>query len=671
MIVQCQRWVRLLVVLAVIHFIVPRADVVFADNQSANSTAVEQVIPGEYVLSIKNDILAARAVSMMEQAGSEQLAITAMDHTVGIKVLSQKEVANKRTIGRYARANKVNNLCMRLRNLQRSLRQKQAGGIHRNYARHCDQNGVLTASVQPNDTYYSLLWGMQRMSMNLAWDYTTGSSAIDVAIIDTGINYNHPDLMQNIWHNPGEIPGNGIDDDGDGVVDDYYGYNAITDSGDPMDDNGHGSHCAGTIGGVGNNGVGVVGMNWNVKLIGVKFLNSSGSGSLWDAVKSIRYVRTLKERGEPIVLTSNSWGGGSYYNTLYDEINNLRSDGVLFVAAAGNSGINSDASPQYPGAYDLDNIISVAAIDSNGTIASFSNYGATTVDIGAPGVGIASTWTGTGYQTISGTSMACPHVSGAVALLKSYSSGLNYSQLKSAILSSARPNSSLAGKVLTNGELNILGALQAAVPNPYNPTPTVSPTPTLTPTLTPTATPTPIPPTPTPTPIPQAGVLSLTVIDAVAQSGVGQVSIAVKKSGTAVASGLTGTNGVYSTASLAGGIYQVTISKSVLTFDQSSVTITVNGATSILVRSYSTGYSVQGTVEGRSDASVVSGAVLTAYVNGAVYGTTVSDAHGAFLFTVPLGAAYRLDITGDNYFPMSVSGTVTGRINRTIALTPN
>ncbi len=629
------------------------------------SSAQSLVNTGQYIVSVKNEFRAEQAVSMMEDATNQQLAITEQLPGIGIMVVSPPEQKDKPS---RIRAPMVN-ACDKLRKHERKLRQMGQLKIFRNYASHCDPNAILQASATPNDPYYSLLWGMQRMSMPAAWDYTTGSSQVVVAVIDTGVNYNHPDLAANIWRNSREIAGNGIDDDANGVVDDIYGYNAINNSGNPMDDNGHGSHCAGTIGGVGNNGTGVVGVSWNVKMIPVKFLSSSGSGSLAHAVTALQYVRRLKERGEPIVLTSNSWGGGGYYNVLYDEISASRNAGLLFVAAAGNSGMNSDASPQYPAAYNLDNIVSVAAIDSNGALASFSNYGATTVDLGAPGVGISSTWINNQYNSISGTSMAAPHVSGALALFKAYSNALTISQLKSTLLSNTSYNGALVGRTLTGGELNVLRGLQQLVMNPPTPpapvVPTATPTSTPTPTRTPTATPT---MTPTMTPIPQPGVLSLIVLDALRGTGISQVAVTVKSGNAIVASGMTDSTGRMNTAQLSGGIYTVTFSKAGLTFESNSYQVTVNQSTTVTARAYQSGYTLEVKVVDRMNASAMSGAYVSVFVDGSLYGAAVSNGSGLVTFTIPYGTAYRVDVMQEDYYPQSITGEITGTVNRIVAL---
>jgi len=313
----------------------------------------------------------------------------------------------------------------------------------------------VSVNVGTNDTYNeAALYGMSKIETPKAWDITTGSSSVVVGIIDTGIDYLHPDLVSNIWVNTGEIAGNGIDDDNNGYIDDVHGYNFHNNDGNPMDDNGHGTHCAGTIGGMGNNGFGVVGVNWNVKMMGLKFLSASGSGYLSNAIKAINYATMMGAD-----LTSNSWGGGGFSQSMYDAIYAANNAGILFVAAAGNSGLNADAQPMYPAAYNIPNVISVAATDSSDKLAYFSNYGATSVDLAAPGVGIISTYKDGQYASLSGTSMAAPHVSGAAALILSAHPDYTYLQLKDALLNNVDPVSSLSGKVATGGRLNVYKAI--------------------------------------------------------------------------------------------------------------------------------------------------------------------------------------------------------------------
>lgn len=323
-----------------------------------------------------------------------------------------------------------------------------------------EPNYTLYAEEIPNDPLFNQLWGLRNtgqtggtagadiMAEN-AWDVFTGSEDVVVGIIDTGIDYNHPDLAANVYVNPGEIAGNGIDDDGNGKIDDIRGWDFINEDNDAMDDNGHGSHCAGTIGGVGNNGVGVAGVNWRVKMMPLKFLNASGSGSLSDAVEAITYATQMGVR-----LTSNSWGGGGFSSAMQAAIADAEAHGILFVAAAGNAGTNNDTSPHYPSSYDNANVVAVAATDHNDALASFSCYGVVSVDLAAPGVDILSSLPGNSYGLLSGTSMATPHVSGALALIFGRFPAINAASAKALLLHFVDLVPSLNGKVLTGGRLN-------------------------------------------------------------------------------------------------------------------------------------------------------------------------------------------------------------------------
>ncbi len=332
----------------------------------------------------------------------------------------------------------------------------------------------------PNDPRFDDLWGLHNtgqlggtpdadIDAPEAWDTHTGDATIVVGVIDTGIDYNHEDLAANVWVNPGEIAGNGIDDDGNGYIDDIHGINAYRNNGDPMDDNDHGTHVSGTIGAVGDNGIGVVGVNWNVKLMGLKFLTAGGWGYTSDAVQALEYAILMKtEYGINVRLTSNSWGGGGYTQTMYDAIKASGDADMLFVAAAGNDyGNNNDVNPHYPANYDLDNVISVASTDRNDNLSNFSNYGPTTVDLGAPGSSIWSTIPGNRYASFSGTSMATPHVSGAAAFLWTYQPAANAMAIKNQLMNSVDLIPSLAGKVLSNGRLNLNSALGGGNPGDW------------------------------------------------------------------------------------------------------------------------------------------------------------------------------------------------------------
>ncbi len=340
---------------------------------------------------------------------------------------------------------------------------------------YVEANTILHADMTPNDPNFAQLYGLHNdgsnggkvgadISATAAWDVTTGSRNVLVGIIDTGADYTHPDIAPNYWQNPGETgldeaghdrATNGIDDDGNGFIDDWHGWDFANNDNDPMDDNKHGTHVAGTIGGNGNDGVGVVGVNWQVSIVAIKFLTGAGSGTLDDAVKAIEYGTKLG-----VTLTSNSWGGGGFSDTMLAAIKEAGDHGILFVAAAGNDGVNNDASPHFPSTYDLDNIIAVAATDKNDLMADFSCFGATSVDLGAPGVDILSSVPGGLYDKLSGTSMATPHVSGAAALVKAAYPDATAAQIKARLINTADPIDALAGKTVSGGRLNVASALE-------------------------------------------------------------------------------------------------------------------------------------------------------------------------------------------------------------------
>jgi subtilisin family serine protease len=328
---------------------------------------------------------------------------------------------------------------------------------------------VLTRAGEPTDEGYAngWLWGLRNTGQNggrasidigaaKAWEVSTGSTDVLVAVIDTGIRYTHQELRNQMWVNPDEIAGNGIDDDGDGYIDNVHGIDVINNDGDPMDDHGHGTHCAGTIGASANDGYAHVGVAWQVRLMGCKFLSAQGSGYTSGAVTCIDFAVA---KGAKVL--SNSWGGGGFSQSLYDAIKRAQDAGVLFIAAAGNSGLDTDNSPSYPSAYDLDNIIAVAAIDRYGQMASWSNYGKVTVDLGAPGVDIFSTVADSdeSYAYYSGTSMATPHVAGVMALLLAHDSSLSAAQAKARLLNTSVFLDSLRDRTVSGGLANAGNAL--------------------------------------------------------------------------------------------------------------------------------------------------------------------------------------------------------------------
>lgn len=292
-----------------------------------------------------------------------------------------------------------------------------------------------------------------------AWARTTGSDRIVVAVIDSGVDYTHPDLVGNIWVRPAKIAE--YTDDELGTIDDRHGYNAVDNTGDPMDDNGHGTHCAGIIGAEGDNSLGIAGINWKVEIMPLKFISSNGSGTTKDAIEAINYVIDRKRAGVNVRIISASWGSTAKSSALGEAIKRAGDEGILFIAASGNSSADSDKMPHYPAGYDLPNVISVAALDRNDRLASFSNYGAKSVHIAAPGVEILSTWLGNQYEEHSGTSMATPEVAGVAALVLSLEPKLSVKGLRDRLLDSVDKLDSLKGKVSTGGRLNAARAVGA------------------------------------------------------------------------------------------------------------------------------------------------------------------------------------------------------------------
>ena len=332
----------------------------------------------------------------------------------------------------------------------------------------CTPNYVLSIDSLPNDRHRDKLWGLSESSFGAqpakSWSRVTDAEDVVVAVLDTGIDYNHPDLEANLWRNTGEIQGNGVDDDGNGYVDDYYGINAITGNGDPLDDHGHGTHVAGVIGAEGNNSLGVVGVSWRVQIMSLKFLDSRGLGSLASALRALNYLEEMRRRGVNVRVANNSWGGAPYSQMLFEAIERLNGLEVMVIAAAGNVGSNNDTSDRdYPAGFELPNVVSVAAIDEAGELASFSNFGPTSVDLAAPGDRILSTFRGGTYQYLSGTSMAAPFVSGAFALALSVKPDIENRRLKSLLLSSASVLPGLSGKVRSGASLNIGAMIEAVV----------------------------------------------------------------------------------------------------------------------------------------------------------------------------------------------------------------
>jgi len=344
-------------------------------------------------------------------------------------------------------------------------------------------NYLRKASVLPNDPSFGTLWGLHNTGQSggtadadidapEAWDLTTGSSSVVVAVLDTGLDVAHVDLAANVWVNPGEIPGNGIDDDLNGRIDDVNGWDFAFNDNVPNDANGHGTHVAGTIGAVGNNGTGVTGVCWTVRIMGLRFLDANGNGSDADAIDAFDYARDLKvNRGINLVAINNSWGGGGFNQALYDAMKDCQDAGILLPCAAGNTGTNNEVIPHFPSNFDLEGVVAVAASDRNDQASSFSNFGAVSVDLFAPGEAILSTYPdalpGQPYQTFDGTSMATPHVAGATGLIRSLFPGESVFRMRTRLLANLEKKGSFSGRVATGGRLNAFLALEtdAAAPS--------------------------------------------------------------------------------------------------------------------------------------------------------------------------------------------------------------
>jgi len=340
--------------------------------------------------------------------------------------------------------------------------------IERDYVIH-------SAAVTPNDQYFGNQWGLQQagdydVDAPEAWELTTGSPSVVIAVVDSGIDYNHLDLAGNIWKNYPEIAGNGIDDDANGFIDDTRGWDFVSNDNNPIDDQGHGTLIAGQIGAIGNNSIGVSGVAWQVKLMPLKFIAYTGLGASSGAIASMNYALKQKQAGVNVRAINASWVNNTYSQLFLDTIINLKANNILFVAAAGNGaddyvGDNNDAMPTYPASYWSDNIIAVAATDSADNLAGFSNYGLWTVAVGAPGVGIQGTSPNNGYAASTGTSDSAPFVSGTVALAAAAVPSADYLQIRSAIIAGADRVPSLIGKTISGGRLNARKTLDLLLPS--------------------------------------------------------------------------------------------------------------------------------------------------------------------------------------------------------------
>jgi subtilisin family serine protease len=347
-----------------------------------------------------------------------------------------------------------------LRQAMQALREQ--GGVE-----YVEPDYTVQMLAVPNDPSYPGQWGMANILAPTAWDLVSGAPGVIVAVLDSGIDFTHTDLAGNIWINPREIDGNGFDDDGDGFVDDVLGWDFVNRDNLPLDALGHGTHVAGVIGAMGNNGVGVAGVCWDVRLMAVKVLDDTGAGPISATIAGLNYAVARGAR-----VANVSWGTTNYSRALYDAIAGARDYGTLVVAAAGNGGSdalgdNNDVLPFYPDSYNLDNVIAVAAIDSANKKTVSSNYGANSVDLGAPGKAIFSTYPNNSYRNADGTSTAAPHVAGTAALVwaahPEWSQPADYLKVREQILVTARSISSLSNKTVTGGTLDTGSAVTRAL----------------------------------------------------------------------------------------------------------------------------------------------------------------------------------------------------------------
>jgi len=320
----------------------------------------------------------------------------------------------------------------------------------------------------PNDPMFTEQWALNNDGNNggkakadigalKAWLSTQGSEEIVVAVLDSGVDYTHPDLITNMWFRPENVPA--YFDDELGTVDDRHGFNSAENASDPMDDNGHGTHCAGIIGAEGNNNTGIAGINWKVEIMPLKFLSKGGFGSTKNAIEAINYAVDRKKAGVNVRVINASWGSTLYSKALEDAIRAAGEQGILFVAAAGNNSTDNDSKPHYPSNFNLPNVISVAALDRADSLAQFSNWGTNSVHIAAPGKDILSTWLNDAYREASGTSMAAPQVAGVAALIVASEPKINVEELKERLMRSTDSLDILQGKVKSGGRLNAAKAL--------------------------------------------------------------------------------------------------------------------------------------------------------------------------------------------------------------------
>lgn len=427
----------------------------------------------EYLISNSNPHLVQKTFQSIESEVGDISIVETNPYFIGVKIDHNSPTT-------YA-----GGACLKIRQGERRAFRSGKPFVRR-LSRNCERNVLYRKLNTPNDTLLAQQWHLNRIGAFEAWDKTVGSRQVIVATVDTGTNLDLADLWENLWTNPDEIVGNGIDDDHNGVIDDIFGYNAWANSGNPWDSDGHGTAVASVLGSVGNDSLGMCGTAWRTKILSVRISDNQGNMNLSSIIKGIDYVTQVKTTKNLNLKAINaSWGGYSYSSQLYSAIQRAQNAGILLIAAAGNEVNNNDSHPMYPASFNLSNIISTAATDELGQLASFSNYGSSTVDIAAPGSNIVAIYKNPqdqyfAYYFVSGSSFSAPIVSGLVSLLGSYSANLTAAQIRDAVLNGAAFRSSLSGKVATSGEVNLNSSLAIV---PYDPIETPSPTPQATPTI--------------------------------------------------------------------------------------------------------------------------------------------------------------------------------------------
>ena len=419
--------------------------IIFKPKPGISDTAIARTLQGEGPVKTRRILQGRNLRRLNLQEMSDERAMNLSQQGKAAKVKDLSSLTPEKRAEMTAKGRE-----MRIRN---AIAKLKASGL----VEYAEPDYILELHATPNDPLYSELWGMSSINAPAAWDVRTDSSPILVGIVDSGVNYKHNDLKNNVWANPGEIANNGIDDDNNGYIDDIYGIDLVNGDSDPNDDNSHGSHVAGTIGAQGNNNLGVAGVAWTARMIAAKSFDNSGRGKTSNSILAIDY---LLKRGVKVI--NNSWSGRIYSQALADVVAEARQQGVIMVCAAGNSGSNIDISPTYPASLPYDNVVTVGAIASNGSVSSFSSFGMKT-NIFAPGTAVLSTVEGQLYDSYDGTSMATPHVAGALALVWAQHPGENYRQVINRLHNGGSKASAYNNRSLTGAKLDVFASLSASV----------------------------------------------------------------------------------------------------------------------------------------------------------------------------------------------------------------